>query len=46
MHDFTYWCMNKATPILKEKGAVLTDFRMFGDCARTKWTYRLNDTKV
>jgi len=38
--------MNKATPVLEEKGAVLTDVRMFGDGARTKWTYRLNDTKV
>ena len=38
--------MNKATPILKEKGAILTDVRIFGDGARTKWTYRLNDTKV
>ena len=38
--------ISKATPILKEKGAILTDVRMFADGARTKWTYRLNDTKV
>ena len=35
-----------AAPTLKEKGAVLTDVRMFADGARTKWTYRLSDTKV
>ena len=38
--------INNAAPILKEKGAKLTDVRMFADGARTKWTYRLNDTKV
>ena len=38
--------INNATPILKEKGAKLTDVRMFANGSRTRWTYRLNDTKV
>lgn len=38
--------INNAAPILKEKGAKLTDVRMFGNGSRTRWTYRLNDTKV
>tara|TARA_R110002020_G_scaffold1573_2_gene7025 strand:+ start:389 stop:1180 length:792 start_codon:yes stop_codon:yes gene_type:complete len=38
--------MDNAIPILEQKGAVLTDVRIFGGGARTKWTYRLNDTKV
>ena len=38
--------IDSAAPTLKEKGAVLTDVRVFGNGARTKWTYRLNDTKV
>ena len=38
--------MDKAGPILKDKGAILKDVRMFGNGARTKWTYRFPDTKV
>ena len=38
--------MDKANPILKNKGAVLKDVRLFGNGARTKWTFRFPDTKV
>ena len=38
--------MDKANPILKNKGAILKDVRAFGNGARTKWTFRFPDTKV
>ena len=38
--------LSKADPVLKEKGAKLTDVQMFAGGTRTKWTYRLSDTKV
>jgi hypothetical protein len=38
--------LSKADPVLKEKGAKLTDIKMFAGGTRTRWTYRLSDTKV
>ena len=38
--------LSKADPVLKEKGAKLTDIQMFAGGTRTRWTYRLSDTKV
>ena len=38
--------IDNAAPTLKEKGAKLTDIKMFANGTRTRWTYRLNDTKV
>ena len=38
--------MKKASPILKKKGAILNEMRIFGNGARTKYKYRFPDTKV
>jgi len=38
--------MQKASPILKKKGAHLEEMRIFGNGARTKYKYRFPDTKV
>ena len=38
--------MQKAEPVLKEQGAVLSDVHMFGNGARVRYKYRFPDTKV
>ena len=38
--------MEKAEPVLKEQGAILSDVHMFGNGARVRYKYRFPDTKV
>ena len=38
--------MEKADPILKKQGAILSDIHMFGNGARIRYKYRFPDTKV
>ena len=38
--------MEKADPILKKQGAILSDIHMFGNGARVRYKYRFPDTKV